>query len=794
MGALWMLARSELHRRWRSAVVLTLLVGFVGAVVLALVAGARRTDTSLDRFEQESLSANVEVDVGDATPEQIEQFRRVPGVAAAAELYQLTLVSPGAGFVAIAGQVDGRFGHEVDRARVIEGRLADQTKADELTIGESLAKQLHLGVGDKLTFQSYSPADIEEARANNVATPEPHGPDVSFRIVGIVRRPLDLGGRGTAGGVVVLPQAFLEKYRDQIGSFARSLLRVRTEPGADVSRVTRTAKRMFGASDVFSFQSLGIEGKGAQNAIDVTTIGLYIAAGVAAVTGLVGIGIALSREIALVDGDQTTLSALGVRPRMRVLAAAAIGVPVAIAGVLLAVVGAVVASPLFPIGVARDAEPDPGLHVDGLAIAVGAAVVLVAVLAIAAIAGIRTARISRSAREAVRPAFVTRAIGEVGAPPPMAAGMRFALDQGRARPALPVRSSLIGATFGIVVIVAVLVFSASLDHLVSTPSAYGWTWDTTVGDTQAHQTGGDCSPITTRLASEPVVSAVASICSSSVEIHGRPVPGWGFGQIRGRIEPRVADGRAPATTTEVALGADTLAAAGRSVGDRVEISGPERTRTYRIVGQVVMPGLSDPSPLADAAVFTAPGLTRLGKSNGGWNLVATFAPDVDRAHVVRRLRALAPPDEGPLSPKVPVEIDRVHRINGLPVALAAFVAAVALIAVGFALVTAVRRRRRDLAVFKTLGFDRAQVRMTVAWQATTVAGIGLLLGIPLGLVVGRVVWHLVADELGVAATPTWPVVAIVLLVPAALLAVNLIAALPARRAAHTLPAVVLRSE
>ena len=794
MGALWMLTRSELRRRWRSAVVLTLLVGFVGAVVLALVAGARRTDTSLERFEQASLAANVEIDVGDATPEQIEQFRRLPGVAAAAELYQLTLVSPGAGFVAIAGQVDGRFGRDVDRARVLEGREADQTKADELTIGESLADQLHLRVGDRLKFQSYSPADIEAARANNVATPDPHGPDVSFRIVGIVRRPLDLGGRGTAGGVVVLPQAFLEKYRDQIGSFARSLVRVRTAPGADVRRITRAAKQMFGASDVFSFQSLGIEGKGAQNAIDVTTVGLYIAAGVAAVTGLVGIGIALSREIALVDGDQVTLSALGVRPAGRVLAAAAIGVPVALVGAVLAVVGAILASPLFPIGVARDAEPEPGVHVDGLAIAIGAAVVLLVVLTIAAVAGVRTARIARSAREPMRPTFATRAVAELGAPPPMAAGMRFALDQGRARPALPVRSSLIGATFGILVVIAVLVFSASLDHLVSTPSAYGWTWDTTVGDTQAQQTGSDCSPITTRLASERVVSAVASICSSSVEIEGRPVPGWGFGQIRGRIEPRLADGRAPATTTEVALGADTLAAAGRSVGDRVRISGPERTRTYRIVGQVVMPGLSDPSPLADAAVFTAPGLARLGDSNGGWNLVATFAPDVARARAVHRLQELAAADEGPLAPKVPVEIDRVQRINGLPIALAVFVAAVALVAVGFALITAVRRRRRDLAVLKTLGFDRGQVRMTVAWQATTVAAIGLLLGIPLGLALGRVVWHLVADELGVAGTPSWPVLAIALLVPVALVAVNLMAALPAHRAARTRPAVVLRSE
>jgi ABC-type lipoprotein release transport system permease subunit len=114
--------------------------------------------------------------------------------------------------------------------------------------------------------------------------------------------------------------------------------------------------------------------------------------------------------------------------------------------------------------------------------------------------------------------------------------------------------------------------------------------------------------------------------------------------------------------------------------------------------------------------------------------------------------------------------------------------------VGFALVTTVRRRRRALAVLKTLGFARRQVRATVAWQATTVVAVGLLLGIPLGLVAGRVVWSMVADQLGVSNDPTWPVLGIALLVPSALLLVNVVAALPARRAAHTLPAVVLRSE
>jgi ABC-type lipoprotein release transport system permease subunit len=123
-----------------------------------------------------------------------------------------------------------------------------------------------------------------------------------------------------------------------------------------------------------------------------------------------------------------------------------------------------------------------------------------------------------------------------------------------------------------------------------------------------------------------------------------------------------------------------------------------------------------------------------------------------------------------------------------------FVAVVALVAVGLALVSSLRRRRHELAVLKTLGFTRGQVRATVPGQASTVALVGLVIGIPLGLLVGSYLWHRIAEELGVASDPSWPVLGIVLVAVGAFLVVNLVASFPARRAARTPPAVVLRSE
>ena len=165
---------------------------------------------------------------------------------------------------------------------------------------------------------------------------------------------------------------------------------------------------------------------------------------------------------------------------------------------------------------------------------------------------------------------------------------------------------------------------------------------------------------------------------------------------------------------------------------------------------------------------------------------------VDRARAARDLARVA--GSPPLGPQLPVEVERLRQIDRLPTILAGFLAALGVFAIGHALVTSVRRRRRDFAVLKTLGFDRRQVRATVAWQATTLATVGLVLGVPLGVVVGRLVWGRVADGLGISTTGAVPVIALMLLVPAAVVLANLIAALPARAAARTRPAVVLRSE
>ncbi|HVE45229.1 MAG TPA: hypothetical protein VNA57_00580 [Acidimicrobiales bacterium] len=55
MPGVWLWLRRDWVARWRSSLLLAVLVALTGGTVLALVAGARRTDASLDRFDRVAL-------------------------------------------------------------------------------------------------------------------------------------------------------------------------------------------------------------------------------------------------------------------------------------------------------------------------------------------------------------------------------------------------------------------------------------------------------------------------------------------------------------------------------------------------------------------------------------------------------------------------------------------------------------------------------------------------------------------------------------------------------------------
>jgi ABC-type antimicrobial peptide transport system permease subunit len=116
------------------------------------------------------------------------------------------------------------------------------------------------------------------------------------------------------------------------------------------------------------------------------------------------------------------------------------------------------------------------------------------------------------------------------------------------------------------------------------------------------------------------------------------------------------------------------------------------------------------------------------------------------------------------------------------------------LSLALALLASVRRRRRELALLKTLGLTRRQVMAAVAWQASVILVIAALIGVPLGVAVGHWAWRAFATSLGAVPVTVVPVPALLAGIVVLLVAGNLLAAGPGAVAARTPPAAVLRAE
>jgi ABC-type antimicrobial peptide transport system permease subunit len=89
---------------------------------------------------------------------------------------------------------------------------------------------------------------------------------------------------------------------------------------------------------------------------------------------------------------------------------------------------------------------------------------------------------------------------------------------------------------------------------------------------------------------------------------------------------------------------------------------------------------------------------------------------------------------------------------------------------------------------------RWQSRCVVVTQASVLAVLGLLVGVPLGVALGRTTWRTVADYTPLEYVPPVALLALLLVGPLALLVANLLAAWPGQQVARLRIAQVLRAE
>lgn len=795
-GGVWIWVRAELRGRWRAWVGVVVLIGLAGGAGLAALAGARRTASSFDRFGEEASEAHAVIFMeagGDASV--LDAVARLPGVTESGRGAILLSAPVGSGLragldVAVLAALDDRALRTIERPRLVQGRLPAAERADEVAVNEALARRLDLDLGDRFTLQGPTPAELKACLGTGSCDDLSGGPAAPVVVVGVTRSLSDLDDRtfDTYGASVSV--AFHRRYGERTASPGSGFF-VRLAGGEAALPAFR--KAVAGISEDLEVEpgSSGTE----DDALRVQSQGLLVFAAAAAAAGLVAVGQAYARLAAAGAAGIATLGVLGAGRRQRWFAAVGPLAVVAPAGAALAVAVAWLASPLLPIGLGSRAEPHPGSAFDAGVLLLGGLLLVVAVLVRAAVSALRVSGVpagdvARVRRRAAHPSSTARVLA-IGRPPLLAVGARMAVARDRGASAMPVGSTLLGAVVGVAGLVGVLTFDRSAAHLRSDASLYGAPWS-------AQVSFADDPAVTAaaRAAAERAgrVEALGLVGQARLTAGGRSdVLAIAVEPQQGAIGATVLAGRAPVAPDEVLVGGDLLRNLNRKVGDTIRLGGDAGGGTYRVVGRVSVP-IIDSDSRSDGLVLTLGGLERLVSTvagEDGRTLLVRWAPGTDLA------AARATMEEAGFvydPPFVPTEVDNLGELGAIPEALAGFLAALGLVATAHALAVTVRRRRRDLAVLRALGFTPGDTRWTVAWQAMTTVAVGLGAGIPLGLVVGRSAWSSVADGLEVVDRPFVPVLALVLAVPAGLALVNLLALLPGRAAARLRPAVVLRGE
>jgi len=802
---LWLLL--DLRRRWRSLVVLALLIAIAAAVVLTAVAGARRGQSALLRLEARTLPTTVV-----ALPNQPgfdwDKIRAIPEVTA---LATFAVSSFGIEGIPLADNPSGfppgndEWLRTIERPIVLAGRLADPDRIDEATVTSAFVQGHHKDVGDFVTVRLAAPKQLESIDSLEAA--QLKGPRLRVRIVGVIRSVWNSGLPGYKGALLVTP-AVLHRYPDNIvgkEGYINALIRLR-DGEADIPAFRERLAEVTGRHDIDVWNMP--EKYRRQQQTLVFEARSLLAFGLAAfVAALFLVGQAVARYAAASVADLHVLRALGMTRRQTLLAAVAGPFLTGVSGALAGVAIAVFASQWFPIGTASEVEPAPGLDADALVLGVG--LLAIPLLVLGGAVGAAWFGLSgwpATSSAGGRRSVVATTVARSGAPVPVIVGARFALETGRGRTALPVRPALLGAVVGVLGILAAFTFSNGVNDAARNPRRYGQTYQLT---SFFGYNGNDFAPsdkILKAVAAVPGVAGVNDARSGVVDERAgqASVTLYSYAPVGSPVDAVLTSGRLPVSATEVALTPASAKALKAHVGESVFLAGPAGARTLTVTGLGFVPA-GPHNGYNDGGWVTASGFDSLFTTTSAKKFKFHFGlimldPGADPQASAKRIHAAvaaAVPAAKQMvfaPPAPPEELVLLRQVRVLPLALGVFLVLLAMGAVGHALATAVRRRRHDVAVLRALGMTRWQSRGLVVTQATVLAGVGLIFGVPLGLALGRIMWRVVADYTPLQYAPPLAVWALLLVGPLALVLANLLAAWPGQQAARLRIGHVLRAE
>jgi hypothetical protein len=834
--------RATLARRWTAYLSVIVLIALTGGLAMASLAGARRTQSSYPTYLQSTNPSTLTLaivggtSVDSAAPSIQREIERLPDVATVRTLRSgaaVPLTPSGAprfntlNSANTLGSLDGYLIRE-DRPSVLQGHLWNPHSLDEVEVTPGAARIWNVHVGQKVPIGFYAP---RQENLPGFGTPKV--------------QPI-LTVHATVVAIVVLNSEIVQDDVDRSYGFA-FITPAMTKRAATIdaqwnlpiyyaiqlrhgdsnlSAVESQLVNLVPAHQSYEFHVASHVTQTVELAVKPESVALGAFGVIAALVCLILSIQALSRQLRQGNEDRRILQSLGASQSDTFVESLIGTFGSVILGVVFAVLVAVALSPLAPLGPVRAVYPDRGISWDWTVLGLGAAL-LVLVLGTAAvlIALANTPRRLGAQARGPRRSTLVRRLQTLGLPITPSIGSHFALESPRGRGEVPVRSIIVGAILAVTLMTTTLTFSSGLNTLISRPALYGWNWDYLLNP------NNDVPPDALHaLNNDPDVSEWSGADYNILTVDGQSVPMLNIG-LDAQVVPPILSGHKPLTSSQIVIGDQTLARLHKKVGDTVVVSFGSASsapfyiapRTETIVGTATFPAVGFSSTVAEHTsmgsgawiptqfepkAFMHALLSKDPNLNGPDLVFVRLRAGVSTAAGKRSLERIAHEanetfDKDPngfgntvtvLGVQRPAQIVDYRSIGATPVLLATGLAAGAVIALALTLIASVRRRRRDLAIMKTLGFTRRMLAGAVAWQAAIDGLIGAVVGIPLGILLGRELWTLFARDINAVPLPTVPALSVVL-VGVGTVVVAIIAALwPGRHAATTPAGLVLRSE
>ncbi len=824
MAYAWYRLRSTRRSELSYFLTVILLVGAVGGLALGAIEAARSTESSYADYVTAShvpqlfvFDGVINPDIGldsaynPALLKTLSHLPDVERVESTVELNMTPLSSRGEPLATSpnAEASVGGLDFNEDAIAVSEGRMVDPHKADEAVVDAASAKALGYHVGEEIPVGWLTNTETQSGNSpTNQAIPVDQR--AMLKLVGIAAGQATtlFEDQDNANGqsIMLLAPALTNKL---LACCSDDMISALTLQGGDrhLPAVEAAVKRSLPKGLPFVYQESQSIIATANATLRPETIALNVFGGITGVAALLIAGQLISRRVRLGAPDLDIARALGADPPMCLWDGLIGSLGALLLGSLLAGAVAVGLSPLGPLGPVR---PFLGvaLRPDWAVIAVGVLTLVLVLGGVAVLASFRSLP-GRARNRAGRftSSRVTAAATRAGLPPSAVTGVRFALEPGVGRSAVPVRSAILGAILAVTVVVATVTFGSSLDTLVSHPALYGWNWNYDIdgggglGDIPGQQTAK-------LLDADPLVQSWTGIYYSSLTLDGVNVPVMGA-TPGATVAPPLLSGHGLQASNQIVLGASTLRSLHKQLGDTVRVrTQGEKAVTLTIVGTATLPPIgvvgSSHLEMGSGAVLSyriipaaarnlfevTPGPNAILVRTKGGNSRAALAS----LQAIGRRVDIAINGGSVFGVLRPAEILNYGSLGSTPLLLGAALAVGAAVALGITLVTSVRRRRHDLAILKTLGFTRGQLAIAVAVQASVAAVIGCAIGIPVGIALGRVLWNLFATDISAVPAPTVPGGTIVVIGVLALALAVLVALIPGRLAARTTTSRLLRAE